>query len=832
MNDSHANTINELTAVSPVINTNTINPESVNETNDIANTDNQNTSSGNGNSNAKLDDRSVEGVVDETHQYLETNATNTDNIASILPNNNITDSEIVNNDSLTQTNTNDPAIEKNETTVSTAENDDKDQINTLNVASSSSNGDDATKEVQHTETNGEYDTLQEQANDAIKENHEGELNSPKSNDSNGNDSGTHDKMNDQKLEQGENNELPKNTVEVPTKNSINSDNEQGNNLQKEGSVLLLHENDGTSERFDQSRIGEIEPFREEKSDHEHEKEEELEDGQREKEAKPQREEGEEAGEGEGEEEGEGVGEGAGEGEGEEEEEEGETRCVCGELDPPDERGAYIQCDKCSTWQHQFCVGFKNESELPEKYWCENCMPSFHTLYLNKKLNLINSRYEPLMLTKTKGSPPSLNNSSLENHRSTRRSARYNDRNSDKEDDIDLEQLKNKKYAKQILSANDDNEGENDQNQSAKNLKRKHAASNSNSPSKKIRKKGGFEVTADTRSNFRSRATSLAREEVQYQMMLEKAIEESKKSSSNHSSPRMKTDEEENGADGSEGENEENLLQTKKLLNGVNAKLESDQQANSEEANEGFIAGKNDILSKNSKNAGSHVVERHTENETEEGADGDEELDIEEDNDEEIEEEEGDIEEEDDEDGNHNEAGRFVKPKRPSRNTDGRALTRSKRLRSTKSAPNSPSVRRSKSKRAASSSSSPSASSTNLSSKYRTNEKSFTNKDNKTSNKKNGKEEISLDKPSKPRLPTPNVTLQEMHKRVGAIMEFVSRTKKEIEDLQSQDPELLRYVENQEFIEKFKEFNNIEILNRMDVLTEKLLQWKENFASDL
>ena len=90
----------------------------------------------------------------------------------------------------------------------------------------------------------------------------------------------------------------------------------------------------------------------------------------------------------------------------------------------------------------------------------------------------------------------------------------------------------------------------------------------------------------------------------------------------------------------------------------------------------------------------------------------------------------------------------------------------------------------------------------------------------------------MDKPSKPRLPTPNVTLQEMHKRVGAIMEFVSRTKKEIEDLQSQDPELLRYVENQEFIEKFKEFNNIEILNRMDVLTEKLLQWKENFASDL
>ena len=326
------------------------------------------------------------------------------------------------------------------------------------------------------------------------------------------------------------------------------------------------------------------------------------------------------------------------------------------------------------------------------------------------------------------------------------------------------------------------------------------------------------------------------------MMLEKAIEESKKSSSSHSSPRRKTDDEENGeGDDTEGENEKKLLLTKELLNGVNAKLESDQQANADGINEAIDGGKNEALFSDTGKGTTHVGEKHGEDETEDGADGDEELDIEEDNEEEEEGEEeeeeeeeevGDIEEEGEEDETNNGTGRFVKPKRPSRSTDRRALGRSKRMRNSKSAPGSPSARRTKSKRTASLSSSPSSSSTNLSSKYRANEKNITNKDHRISGKKSSKEEISLDKPSKPRLPTPNVTLGEMHKRVGAIMEFVSRTKKEIEELQTQDSELLKYVENQEFIEKFKEFNNIELLNKMDVLTEKLLQWKENFATNL
>ncbi|EJD02927.1 uncharacterized protein FOMMEDRAFT_140728 [Fomitiporia mediterranea MF3/22] len=44
----------------------------------------------------------------------------------------------------------------------------------------------------------------------------------------------------------------------------------------------------------------------------------------------------------------------------------------------------IQCDKCLTWQHGPCMGFSQESEIPEGvYYCEQCKPEDHVELLRK-----------------------------------------------------------------------------------------------------------------------------------------------------------------------------------------------------------------------------------------------------------------------------------------------------------------------------------------------------------------------------------------------------------------------------------------------------------------
>lgn len=87
-------------------------------------------------------------------------------------------------------------------------------------------------------------------------------------------------------------------------------------------------------------------------------------------------------------------------EGEEEEGEEITRCVCGqaELDTQNiksrsfDTGLFIQCDECQVWQHGFCVGFLDEAQVPEVYYCEKCRPEFHTI-VNRPWGR-NSMYNP------------------------------------------------------------------------------------------------------------------------------------------------------------------------------------------------------------------------------------------------------------------------------------------------------------------------------------------------------------------------------------------------------------------------------------------------------
>ncbi|KAL9130424.1 MAG: hypothetical protein Q9217_001391 [Psora testacea] len=89
-----------------------------------------------------------------------------------------------------------------------------------------------------------------------------------------------------------------------------------------------------------------------------------------------------------------------------EEEEEETRCICGQLEYPglpvtgsdvandkvqvgsepvsveDNTGWFIQCDNCQVWQHGGCVGILNESQNPEKYFCEQCRKDLHKILVD------------------------------------------------------------------------------------------------------------------------------------------------------------------------------------------------------------------------------------------------------------------------------------------------------------------------------------------------------------------------------------------------------------------------------------------------------------------
>ena len=78
------------------------------------------------------------------------------------------------------------------------------------------------------------------------------------------------------------------------------------------------------------------------------------------------------------------------------EEEEITRCICGQQEYPgpplseafadipnaqaeEIGGLFILCDGCSVWQHGGCVGIVEESQSPDKYFCEECRPKQHAV---------------------------------------------------------------------------------------------------------------------------------------------------------------------------------------------------------------------------------------------------------------------------------------------------------------------------------------------------------------------------------------------------------------------------------------------------------------------
>ncbi|KAJ3148180.1 Histone-Lysine N-Methyltransferase ash1l [Geranomyces michiganensis] len=64
---------------------------------------------------------------------------------------------------------------------------------------------------------------------------------------------------------------------------------------------------------------------------------------------------------------------------EEEEDEAEiTRCVCARIES---FGVMVQCETCFVWQHCECMNV-HPKKLPKHYYCEECKPIGHSLYLH------------------------------------------------------------------------------------------------------------------------------------------------------------------------------------------------------------------------------------------------------------------------------------------------------------------------------------------------------------------------------------------------------------------------------------------------------------------
>lgn len=90
-----------------------------------------------------------------------------------------------------------------------------------------------------------------------------------------------------------------------------------------------------------------------------------------------------------------------------------TRCICGQdevntrgINPQlhallwkeyqikIDNGLFIQCDKCSVWQHGYCVGLFINEDVPEKYWCELCKPDLH-IFIYDNNEIVRSLYKPV-----------------------------------------------------------------------------------------------------------------------------------------------------------------------------------------------------------------------------------------------------------------------------------------------------------------------------------------------------------------------------------------------------------------------------------------------------
>ncbi|CCF56961.1 hypothetical protein KAFR_0B06640 [Kazachstania africana CBS 2517] len=391
----------------------------------------------------------------------------------------------------------------------------------------------------------------------------------------------------------------------------------------------------------------------------------------------------------------------------EEEEEGETRCVCGEIDPPDESGLYIQCESCSVWQHGFCVGIVGGSkDAPDKYWCELCKPTLHHLYLND-LGEKRSIYKPVQ----------------EKKRQNRRTARSGKNG----------------------GGSVGGESSSESNGSGSSSSSTGSSKDTNNITNVV--KGEEE---EKRLQDRKRATFLAREEKQYQRMLEKAIKESRRTSKQEDFP-LTEDAEADSPD--------------TLTDPVHELLDSEKREVNENTNHEDM--------------------------------------------EDINEEEDEVEEDQDQKSSINETStnassdNLASAKKPSPNAK---ITKPAR-RSNRSHAGILDSR--------------------ASSRSRRGTRKMDNKNSSIADN-----EIDVNKPVKPRIPSERTSINEMKRRTKAILEFISRTQLEINDDIQNKNKLTKFVENDDFLKKLDVIyiNYSEHLVLMDEITQKLISWEDKYSN--
>lgn len=463
----------------------------------------------------------------------------------------------------------------------------------------------------------------------------------------------------------------------------------------------------------------------------------------------------------------------------EEEEEGETRCVCGKIDPPDESGLYIQCEQCSVWQHGYCVGIaEGEDTRLEKYWCEQCKPELHHIYIEDSTGKTRSIYKPVQ----------------EKRRHSRRNNRHG-KSSGTSTDPDAEEIDVKPAEIQqppvsdglINTASTPSTGDSNGGESAS-LARE-SRGNGGSPKDQTHFNGAasgsmndrfggdypedgddidLQLDDGKRLQDRKRATFSAREEKQYQLMLEKAIQESRRTSRQEDTDPAAQD---RHGDSAYQSNQGTAAQEKELsairrnvtqLRPPDTSITGDPGPSHEDAQDMTGALNTSTVAGSSRVSMSPAPNKRSSQSRSQSS------------------------------TSEDDAKRINGPRRSQRGP--KIAKKGKKAPSSRS-----SIGRNKS-----------------------------NGNGAVS----GRTDIGINKPMKPRLPPQRTTLSEMRRRVSAILEFISRTQWELSEEHSSKDDLVRFVENEQFIDQvdsiFEKYD--EGFKLMDDLTRALLLWEKKYSN--
>lgn len=396
---------------------------------------------------------------------------------------------------------------------------------------------------------------------------------------------------------------------------------------------------------------------------------------------------------------------------EEDDDEAETRCICGQADPPDENGLFIQCEKCSVWQHGYCVSISEK--VPEKYWCEKCKPELHTIVIRPDRKM--TKYLPVQ---PKASLPSSNK--RKNRRAA--SAGSNGKDVKKEDSID----------------------------------------------EAIQKKR------------RDRGTYSTREDARYEALIQRVMEESKKDAA--------TSEQE----------EENELRSARSTRRRQTRSDGNDDPDQENDEEQFDQDEEEQHEKEQ-----NEIKKESNGEGEDEQNLDEELD----------------------------RKRVSSKRKRSEEASDSTANGSTNQQSSGVPEKNSSRQQVKGSKGSAGSNESGSNNESASSKSTTKKRAKKSKVVHKSPQKDKDPTIDFSKPTKPRLPNQRTTMNEMRKRVAAILEFIGRTQIDIANEQKEQSELTKYVEedsHKQNIEKLFE-NYHGSLESMDALTRKLLLWEKQFG---